>query len=897
MRGGGRPFPKKGEKGGAIVNVLIALVIVTSAFAIFSDTVIRERTQVLRTTSVLNLRFALNSLVDYVLFGLRQKWCFSDNFMADPNCNLRHPASTMRVAMSNDEENHIRSLIASGVDVGPYVDINHLSLNSFELSIKFNEVSSLHPLFPILQTINSPHVKGVYVKVTRDRSVYLPKSGGEAFLDVLVELMDEDGRHPVLAGGGVLSLTSRVSVHPRELGSFGLVMAKNLYLDRNAKDPPPSKGDVIIGNGGFTQSRGLTLLSPTFVNENIYLPTTNYTPITFADRVYMGNGKVFKGTLPFSPETPGGIGARLWSEMTSRFGGFLNGLENDGKIDRGLVHAFQAPNSLPSTDINLMQRCILHSQYLADQKKLANNILSARLRTGNSTNDYLYTVGFENKKWMEENPAQSNEFYAQDIASNVDTSNWRTNRANLATDESSSAPNKVLKLEMSIGQNALTAELGRGSVLRITPNFLGDISEKIAELERRLGGGQQGNGGQTPGNNDGQQQNNGGQWGGGGQLGSSGGQQQGSGRQWGDGGSSQVRLDALKQLRDNYRQPEIIVSVSPVKYENVEQPHVLDVRVKFVNPEFLLDHRLERKVPVMSFKGYDPSYVRGNILSSNHGGLNHQTRYLNFAASFDGKTLVAPGGFSGSVGGPWETVQSEVFEFNWGKFNQDCDNLRGAKEGQAFGAAPWDYDFSPKARESWNFAGDSGVALGDPVLPEIVFDANNARLNPSNATFQVRSIVGLCRIRSSAELVTGFMTCDKLLIEPRTSPLRIIGTIIVGSLEIDPTALAAGIRWSSIYYPEATFELRRAGILKTSSGAACVEGPDPLNPIWHPIPSIEKVAARFSCNAISLRAKADPFQWTSVSPDCGRMPGASATSCKRHPENFFVVEYSREGGI
>src|SRR5690606_10156938 len=146
-------------------------------------------------------------------------------------------------------------------------------------------------------------------------------------------------------------------------------------------------------------------------------------------------------------------------------------------------------------------------------------------------------------------------------------------------------------------------------------------------------------------------------------------------------------------------------------------------------------------------------------------------------------------------------------------------------------------DFSPKARESWNFAGD-GVNLGDPVVEELIFDGNNAR--PSNVTFQIRSIVGLCRIRASAELVTGFLTCDRLVIEPRTSPLRIIGTIIVGAMEIDPSALAAGIRWSSIYYPEATFELRKVGILKTSTGRPCADAPDPSNPIWHPIPSIEK---------------------------------------------------------
>lgn len=891
------PNPFKNERGGAIVNVLIALAIVTSAFVIFADTVIRERTQVLRTTSVLNLRFALNSVLDYTLFGIRQRWCFSRQLMADSKCDLRHPASTMRIAMSNDEENHIRTMIQNGIDVGPYEDIDHLSLNSFELKFNIDELSSLHPLFPILQSVKSDHIKGVYIKVTRDRSVYLPKSGGEAFLDILVELVDENGRHPISAGGGVLSLTSRVAMHPRELGSFSLIMAKNLYLDRHANDPPPAKGDVIIGNGGYQHAKGLVFLSPVFVNENIYIPTVNYTPVTFADRVYLGNGKIYKGVSPFSPETPGGPGSRLWSEMTSRFGGFLNGFEIDGKIDKGLVHAFQAPNSMSEGDLNLMQQCILHTQYLADQTKLANNLLSAYLKSSNGSNEFIYAVGFENKEWMNENPPQSNEFYAQDIANPLDTSRWRTNSNSLARDEQPNAPNKILKFVMAVGQNMVSADLGRGSVLRITPDYLPDINEAIADLERQVQTGPPGNG---PGN---QGPNNGGGPGGG-AGGPPGGGPPGGGPPGGGppGGGPpnhplQEKLDALKQLRDSYRAPQVVVSVEPVHYSGIEQPHVVDVRIRFENAEFLLDENLEPRAPLMAFLGYDPSYVRGQVISQESGGLNHKPRYLSFAfltGSGGGVQIDAPSGFSDSPNAPVSPVTPEVFSFNWGKFNKDCEELRGAKEGQAFGSAAWDYDFSPKARESWNFAGD-GVNLGDPVVEELIFDGNNAR--PSNVTFQIRSIVGLCRIRASAELVTGFLTCDRLVIEPRTSPLRIIGTIIVGAMEIDPSALAAGIRWSSIYYPEATFELRKVGILKTSTGRPCADAPDPSNPIWHPIPSIEKVASRFSCNAISLRAKADPFQWTAVNPDCGRLPGASATSCKRHPENYYVIEYSREGGI
>ena len=93
----------------------------------------------------------------------------------------------------------------------------------------------------------------------------------------------------------------------------------------------------------------------------------------------------------------------------------------------------------------------------------------------------------------------------------------------------------------------------------------------------------------------------------------------------------------------------------------------------------------------------------------------------------------------------------------------------------------------------------------------------------------------------------------------------------------------------------ATFELRQAGILKSSSGQSC----DTIArfPVWHPYPSIKKVSDLYKCNALSLRAKADPFRWTSVDPDCGLVPSANGTLCKNRLVRYYVLEVARESGI
>jgi hypothetical protein len=115
-------------------------------------------------------------------------------------------------------------------------------------------------------------------------------------------------------------------------------------------------------------------------------------------------------------------------------------------------------------------------------------------------------------------------------------------------------------------------------------------------------------------------------------------------------------------------------------------------------------------------------------------------------------------------------------------------------------------------------------------------------------------------------------------------------------MSIDNSALKAGINWSSIYHPQATQELRNAGILKAISSGESTKCEKLSSPIWHPKPSIQETADRLACNVISLRGKADPFQWTAVDPDCGFLNATDVTpTCKRRIVRFFVVEQSREG--
>lgn len=155
--------------------------------------------------------------------------------------------------------------------------------------------------------------------------------------------------------------------------------------------------------------------------------------------------------------------------------------------------------------------------------------------------------------------------------------------------------------------------------------------------------------------------------------------------------------------------------------------------------------------------------------------------------------------------------------------------------------------------------------------------------------FGVQSRVGECRVQAGANFVTGLFVCNRFIIEPRNSPLRIVGTVITGSLEIHPSAVKMGIRWSSVFNTSAMFELQRAGVLNYLDD--CM---NPNLPHWMPVKTSAEEDFLRSCLPVSLVKDIDPFNWTLVDPDCVQSPNNEARmACKKSPRRFITREITR----
>ncbi len=254
---------------------------------------------------------------------------------------------------------------------------------------------------------------------------------------------------------------------------------------------------------------------------------------------------------------------------------------------------------------------------------------------------------------------------------------------------------------------------------------------------------------------------------------------------------------------------------------------------------------------------------------------------------------------------------------------QDLADECNKNQAVATGGGDWDTDYGKSTMTSWHFAPKHAV------LPRTIPDSKNILvINSDNQDFfHVGSILDKCVIDASVTTVMAFLTCDELYIDysysqnadgsvsvstgsyqQRTKLLEIIGTLIVGKLKIAPDTLKkSAITWRSIYHPASLTTLRAKGALwgtikppitpeRPEGPAVCAVSPN--LPVWMPQPSLGRANELYRCSPAYLRDKVNPIQWTSVTPDCGLLPGASATTCNApfRSKNFMTLDLFRRVG-
>lgn len=911
------------NRGSAFVQALVAVGVVGVMIYFLSPTVIKHRSQVAKTASIITARLALHSMVDYTLFGIRQRWCFSEAWMQE-SCGsstppkaveiLSHPRSVERLLMKQETVDFLRVIGIANPEKVPLV-------NGIVQEINIANFSTMHPVYKIVADLKGYTVEFIRIEITRDVRAAIPEYGREVYLKVVVSLLDRQ-KKIIEVGSSRLVTTSFVGVYPREVGSFALLVAGDLRLDKE------SASDLGVGGAYFKQhgSRqqmlkypGLTFDSPVFVNGSIHLPKapdlavdladgdTVYTPVTFKDKVILGFGPIKRENAEFKPRSAGNESDQFWSNVR-QFGGFQKGVEVDGERDLGLDYLSGYATATGNPSANLMAMCKRHEDRKYNLNTTSNSQLTGALLS-KSGGKYNYRLAFTdgnlfNPQTKEvERPSVSN-FFSSDLLKNwgltsraTPVSKFKMRFGNLEVEGEVPLDGTVTlepkidlrPLERSIERQLSAAEANLDDArrelnraVRDVERARRDVSDAEDDLERARN--------RTPADPD--------------RVASARnalGRAQANLRE-AEGNKNRMEQQVanaeqkVSNLRDNLRevrakmgiQPKISVTMkNPVKSgDNPENTNASfkDLEIKFENGHVLVNSNGERIPVSFEFEAFDVAYYKGSSMrpwsNNNRGGLVFRPDGGGFDVSQN--LLDSRGQSKGNL---------PEGEDPFVNLDLACKTL--GTNTSAFGGTDWSKSFAPNAKHSWSFTNKY------EDRKDLILDAGNAYAPPGGtgtAVFHVVSIARTCIIESTANLVAGFLTCEKLVIRSRSTPLRIIGSIIVfEGIEVDEEAYKHGIRWSTIYHPMATFELRQSGILKGLNSQNCTT----INryPVWHPYPSMRDVANLYRCNSLSLRAKADPFRWTSIDPDCGLVNNSNSTMCKNRLMRFYVLEVSRESGI
>lgn len=344
------------SRGNTTMMALLVVGIVSSGVYFISNKIITERKLSSQLRKDINANLALRSITDYIKYGIRKGWCFDNQLLPElpQNCvnNFTNQFSTTRIMMPPSYAKTLEDL--GRTHAAEFPDLagkkaNDFILPSFSIKLDITKLTMAvtHPLYRVLTNTRNPLVKGVNIKVSRISNMTLPVNGDEVYIEILTEFTDKDGKplrtgievtgadgQNTATGKQFLRETSRFVSNPRELNSFALILPGSMYLGRSSA-PIAGHGDMAIPKGSKGDV-GMVFNSPIFVNQNIFMDSDgSYTPATFNDVVILGNGKI-KDLNGADFKIGEALGVkRYWTDLKT-FGGFMRGIDSDGKGDAGL---------------------------------------------------------------------------------------------------------------------------------------------------------------------------------------------------------------------------------------------------------------------------------------------------------------------------------------------------------------------------------------------------------------------------------------------------------------------------------------------------------------------------------------------------------------------------------
>jgi hypothetical protein len=830
------PLHRLSSESGSIMITTMIIGIIISIMLFSSMAYMKSRGDVVfKASNKLDNRIVLDGVYAYTVNAIKQSWCFTGDWTQNTgSCNLNNARNTVRLLLNDETLTYI-----DATDVPRPANILDTRLSEISATINLDSLTQSNPIYNITLPVAKAY-STLTVTIKREDSAIASTKGREVPLSIAIVLIPdvESEAYPRL------ELTSRVLVYPRELTYFGLILPKNLYL--GYADPALDTGNSAFANLPAPATAGLRFESPVFVNSNIYMPPTGSSKmsnVSFVDKIVIGGGLIYQGTDLFTPIDAGGAQSDLNSNNPV-FTGLLGGYELDRQKDEGLDYLYNL--NVPTTPPNLARADLCRARIAASYDLMvtaSSQLYTKFVSASGNTIKTAVSLGLIDA-FVEQ--SASNLYSVKTTVPTVTTAGLVNNSWNGGA---------VMKARFVYEGMADPSAAGSRGVF--TNEFFIPRNGTINIYPNGTGGGQ----------------------------------------------------------------PEIVVTASPYMMGSDQQHNRVDLTITFNNAGALdiapykpagstvaVPGSIKLFLEAMDYGYTSAENKRATAYANPAIGVNKTNGFM-FTKSGSTVTIVGSGTayhltptlLANTAIESISATEAPDDTLNLTELDKECMKVPDSNSAfyASFPAADWATSFVKQSRIAWKFTPDGDFNFADPADGRIggylpgtqIFNAG------TNSLFKIKSLMKNCVIDASATLVTGFYTCENLEIQARSTPLRIIGTFITKRIVIAPSAYTAGIRWSTIYHPQAVYELRAAGILgKRADGSIIDCNSNSMPPLWSANVGLPTAVDHYLCNPVSLR-KADPFKWTTVDPDCGVVEGKTERSCKKAMTRFLVKEISRMKGL
>lgn len=403
------------NESGASLPLVLAIVSVGVAGLSYTITDLLPRLQKEKTKieASINYRVFMASLNDYIVHGIRERWCFntfngndSDLLISD-KCGsgkameeiVVYPGNLERILWTADNIGSTPTSLAAAKKDNRILAINYarklagltstvLSYDkvsppggkiSFKISKNsLKDMTDQHPLYVMTKEVREC-IESVDIDIFQVKDTSNIQSGDERKIGISITSNISPLKMRCYAVRTVKS-TSYYTFFPRRLHTFSLMKYGNLdgSLHNEFHGPVYLAGDFVLPDENFDKTKG----------------TVFHNTLTFG--VFNGGsslkkyraGRILKSDLNNYTFTDRGHPYRSKQDNYPGFQGFLGGVRLDATEDKGFYNLFNYTNS-SAADIEKLKECIEEAKYQTTPSLNESSLLAYSSYTGGSQKSSL----------------------------------------------------------------------------------------------------------------------------------------------------------------------------------------------------------------------------------------------------------------------------------------------------------------------------------------------------------------------------------------------------------------------------------------------------------------------------------------------------------------------------